>query len=118
MDKKEFVDKKEFGQRLRALMIAKGWTPAELARRAGMPRNNISTYINGRSFPNDLNLKSLARALGVAPDELLPGGARRVPADPPREGVTIIDEVTSHLRLDRDMPTERAMRIMAIATAE
>ena len=111
------MDKKEFGQHLRRLMIEKGWrTQAELARRAGMPRNNVCTYFGGRSFPSELNLKALARALGVAPNELLPGGARRVPADPSREGITIIDEVTSHLRLDRDMPTERAMRIMAIAT--
>lgn len=48
---------------------------AELARRADLPRNNISTYINGRSYPTEQSLMKLAKALGTTPDELLPNRA-------------------------------------------
>jgi len=56
-------------------MLKKGMHHAELARRADLPRNNISTYINGRSYPTEQSLAKLAKALGTTSDELLPNRA-------------------------------------------
>jgi transcriptional regulator with XRE-family HTH domain len=53
-------------------MLEKGFHHAELARRADLPRNNISTYINGRSYPTEQSLAKLAKALGVSAEDILP----------------------------------------------
>src|SRR3954468_6069716 len=71
-DAPRHLSKQEFGKRLSRLMVEKGYHHAELARRAGLPRNNISTYVNGRSYPSQQSLAAIARVLGVEPDELLP----------------------------------------------
>jgi transcriptional regulator with XRE-family HTH domain len=75
LDIPKHLTKQEFGRRLNQLMLNKGMHHAELARRSDLPRNNISTYINGRSYPTEQSLAKLARALGVTPDELLPNRA-------------------------------------------
>lgn len=67
------MDKKEFGRHLHQLMVAKGMKQAELARQAGISRNSVCTYIQGRSFPSRDSLQKLASALGITADELLPG---------------------------------------------
>src|SRR3546814_10078660 len=69
------LTKQEFGRRLYQLMLAKNWSQADLARRAELGRDSISTYINGKTFPDPLSRKKLADALGVseigrAPSEL------------------------------------------------
>lgn len=69
-----------FAQRLNRLMTAKGWTGAELAREATkhsprgveIGRHLISAYTRAANEPTDVNLKAIATALGVKPDELLP----------------------------------------------
>lgn len=66
------LTKQEFGRRLMALMLDKGWNQSELARRAGLGRDAISTYIRGLSFPEPKNLQKLAAALSIQPDQLLP----------------------------------------------
>lgn len=75
VDAPRHLSKQEFGRRLNQAMKAKGFHHAELARRADLPRNNISTYINGRSYPTEQSLAKLAKALGTTPDELLPNRA-------------------------------------------
>lgn len=66
------LTKQEFGKRLYKLMIAKGWHQSELARRADVARDSVSTYVRGVSLPEPGNLERLARALGVEPVDLLP----------------------------------------------
>jgi transcriptional regulator with XRE-family HTH domain len=66
------MTKDEFGTHLYRLMVAKGWRQSDLARAAGLPRNNISTYIRGRSYPARETLHKLAEALAIPIDELLP----------------------------------------------
>ncbi|WP_157961420.1 helix-turn-helix domain-containing protein [Microvirga flavescens] len=66
------LTKHEFGKRLRKLMADKGWHQSELARQAGLQRDSVSTYINGRSLPTPLSLNRLAAALGVAAEDLIP----------------------------------------------
>jgi transcriptional regulator with XRE-family HTH domain len=66
------LTKQEFGKRLYRLMISKGWHQSELARRADVARDSVSTYVRGVSLPDPSNLEKLARALGVDPVDLLP----------------------------------------------
>lgn len=66
------LTKQEFGKRLYALMLGKGWTQSELARRSGVSRDNVSTYIRGVSLPTPLKLQALADAFELPPEELLP----------------------------------------------
>lgn len=66
------LTKQEFGKRLYNLMLARGWHQSELSRQSGLPRDSISVYVRGRSLPTPTSLQALARALGIAPEELLP----------------------------------------------
>jgi transcriptional regulator with XRE-family HTH domain len=62
----------QFAKRLYHAIVNKAWTQSELARRSGLTRNAVSTYVTARALPTPANLDALAKALGVAADELLP----------------------------------------------
>ena len=47
----------------------RGWSRAELARRAGMNATTVSLIESGRFYPYLSQLKKLARALGVPDSE-------------------------------------------------
>lgn len=66
------LTKQEFARRLYKLMMARGWRQSELARRAGLPRDSISTYVRGKSLPSPQNLLALAKALDMKPEDILP----------------------------------------------
>lgn len=68
------LTKVEFGRRLQALMLQKGWNQSDLSRQAKLGRDAISTYIRGVSFPEPKNLQRLAKALGIESETLLPNG--------------------------------------------
>jgi transcriptional regulator with XRE-family HTH domain len=71
------LTKQEFGRRLMALMLDKGWNQSELARASKLGRDAISTYIRGVSFPEPKNLHKLAKALDTTADQLLPNAIVR-----------------------------------------
>lgn len=48
----------------------RGWSQAELARRAGLNRNVVNTTENELSFPTRENLARIAQALGVELNKL------------------------------------------------
>lgn len=66
--------KQAFGRRLDKLRMAKGWRQSELARRAGLSRDQISTYIRGTSLPSRDSLEKLAQVFNCSPDDLWPTG--------------------------------------------
>lgn len=66
------LSKQEFGRRLYRIMTEKGLRQSELARRADLPRNNVSSYVRGLSYPSRMSLVKMAKALGVEADILLP----------------------------------------------
>src|SRR5437870_12969793 len=65
------LDLMRFGQRMRHLRRARGLTLAELGRRVGRAPSALSLLENGRREPKLSLIESLARALSVAPEELL-----------------------------------------------
>lgn len=101
-------------------IIDKGWTPAELARRAGLTRDNISTYMRASSLPTEDSLKRLAWALGKAPEELLPNRPDVPRSDPenPMLVLTQMPDGTSRLQVDKVVRTSTANKIIAILQAD
>ena len=85
----DFV-KKQFSEKLENLLLDKGWNQSELARRAGLKRDAVSTYCRQRSLPDPINLRKLCQALGVKPNDLLPAVAigRRPANEPPTMMIT------------------------------
>src|SRR6266567_5087169 len=65
------LDLMMFGQRLRHLRRASNLTLAELGERVGRAPSALSLLENGRREPKLSLIESLARALSVAPEELL-----------------------------------------------
>ena len=62
---------KMMGRRLRALRTAKGWSQAELAKRARLTRVYITRLEAGQYDPTLTTITALARALGVPVTALL-----------------------------------------------
>lgn len=55
----------EFSKKLINLMRDHNMNQADLARRAGLTRDAVSTYVRARSMPEPANMAKLAAALGV-----------------------------------------------------
>lgn len=111
------LTKQDFGKRLYALMLSKGWTQSELARQADLPRDSVSTYVRGKSLPTPVSLEKLASALGVEPAELMPNHvesaidndmpALEMKVSPNQPGV-------AWLRVNRLVTTQTALKIMTL----
>lgn len=109
--------KADFGRRLQALILEKNWNQAELARAAGLGRDSISTYIRGQVFPDPKNLKKLADALGMTPQQLYPQAMStamdvEIPTLEIRQSITEPNKV--HLRINRTVTLEQAAQIFDI----
>lgn len=59
---------------LKGLRERRGWSQAELARRARLHPADISRIESGRLVPYDRQRRRLARALGVSEEALESGG--------------------------------------------
>ena len=58
------------GNTLRAARAARGWTQADLAERIGVSRKTVNTVENGVFVPSTLIALKMARAFGMAVEEL------------------------------------------------
>lgn len=115
------LTKQEFGRRLSRLMLAKGWHQSELARRAGIARDSVSTYIRGVSLPEPGNLELLARALGVEPIDLLPNHVEAaIDNDIPslEMKVSSSDPRVAWLRINRLVSTSTCVKIVELLGAD
>lgn len=116
-DRKQLT-KQEFGRRLQRALLDRGWNQSELARRANLRRDAISTYVRGRSFPEPVSLERLARALGMQPGELLPNAEIQAisqderPAFQMRQSQGYPDKVW--LQVNQVVTAEQALRIHKI----
>lgn len=116
------LTKKQFGDRIRNLLMERGWNQAELARQAGkfldkgMGRDNISIYVNGRSFPGGPHLYALACAFNMEPADLLPNVAHTVaPPGVPLEIRGIPGQPgRMRLKIDQEISFDKAVKIMQI----
>lgn len=116
-DTPKSLSKQEFGRRLHAILLQRGWNQSDLARKTGVGRDAVSTYIRGRSFPEPGTLKKMADALGMDPGELLPNALesavdRDLPALEIREAIG--HPGMAWLRINQRVTTGQALRIMQI----
>lgn len=115
------LTKEQFGRRLYNRMLDLGWNQSELARQAGLPRDSISTYVRGQSFPTPLSLKKLSDALGARPEELLPNSAESaIDRDNPamEMKVSTADPTKAWLRVNRMVTLSNAAKIMQILSED
>jgi DNA-binding XRE family transcriptional regulator len=80
------------GREMRRLRVARGWSQAQLAARAGVSRQLVGAVEAGRHLPRVDAGAALATALGVTVEALLAAGpARAVPVvgPPPVEGAPV-----------------------------
>ena len=111
------LTKQEFARRLHNMIMDRGWNQSELARRAGVGRDAISTYVRGRSFPEPATLRKLSKALSCNPEELLPNAtAAAMDEDEP---ALSIREASGHpdkvwLKVNRMATPNQALRVMEI----
>lgn len=111
----------EFSRRLYRLMLAKGWTQAELARQSSVSRDGISGYIRGNHMPTHDKANSLADALGVKVDELLPnfmGDAINDDVPSLELKVSTSDPTRSWLKVNRLVSTEAAGEVITLLNAD
>lgn len=116
------LTKQEFGRRLLALLLDKGWNQSDLARKAGIGRDAVSTYIRGRSFPDPKNLRKLADALGTEMETVLPNATAKAMAsdDAP---MLEIKQASGHpdkvwMRVNRMVTMEQAGKIFVVLQTE
>jgi len=105
------LTKQEFGRRLYQLMLARGWNQSELARKADLPRDSVSTYIRGRTLPTPKSLQAMADALGVTPADILPNSI---------ESAVDEDMPSIEMRVSTSAPSMawlRVNRLVSLSTA-
>lgn len=113
-------NRKDFSGKLNHAMLEKGWNQSELARRAGIGRDNVSGYVRGHNLPNSKHLSKLATALNVPPSYLL--GAATGDRFPAMEGddkpllkiEQIPDSGMFRLSLRQELPEDVVYQIATI----
>lgn len=114
------VLKREFGQRLRKLLVDRGMSQTDLAREAArhtpdksFGRDLVSSYISGRYIPNPINLAAMAKALDTTPDELLPQSnnlPRRGETTPPLD-IRVLGADRASLRVNQVVSLSVALKV-------
>ena len=115
------LTKQEFAKRLYRLMLKRGWNQSELARRADLPRDSVSTYIRAKVMPTPQSAERLATALGVAPEELLPNYVESaIEEDTPSLEMKVSVNAPSKawLRVNRLVSLATAARVIDLIEAE
>ena len=107
---------KAVAERLRVLILEKGWNQSELARRSGMRPSNVSNYLRGSNVPNPKQLAKLAEALGTTPADILNVSADIDALKSRSVSVTHVCEREGHLRLqvDQVVPAEVATQVIGL----
>lgn len=96
------------GDKIRSLLAERGWSHAELARRAGLHQRAVSYMIAGEREPRVRDAVSIARTLGV-PIAWLFDDEQPLPPPPPSERLlpaditerTLVDELARRRELIR-----------------
>jgi transcriptional regulator with XRE-family HTH domain len=118
--------KAAFAERLKAAIERRGWSLTETARHtasvlgadAKFGRGNLSHYLHGRAMPRARHLAALSHALGVRPDDLLPGGCPSrvevIPGTP--TGIHALDhgDGTVLLEVSQRVPWPTALEVMRL----
>ena len=96
-----------FGQILYLWRLERGLTQAELARRAGIPRPNLSAMERGRREVTLKTLRALALALGVRPGVLVDGVFPASEGRPPAFSRRALERIADAVARGRVLPSEK-----------
>ena len=66
------MDKFQFAERIKKFRIARGFSQVELGERLGVSNRAVSKWERGEAYPTVDTLGSIAQALGILVDDLLP----------------------------------------------
>lgn len=124
--------KRQLARNLQRALADRGWSGAELARRASQytpkgtfGRDSISKYLKEQTLPNATHLDAMAKALNMDPDELLPNPmAARLARRPSPESPVSMEagkNGTARLRINEQVPIDVAIEVIRMirkATAE
>lgn len=94
----------KFSEYLQAQLDERGWKQSDFARAAGTSSKNVSVWISKNVIPDAENLAKIARAFGVAGDEV-----RKAAGEPPRAGYF---QLSPELRVDADTLDREQSRIV------
>lgn len=112
-----YLSKQQFGQRLQRAIMDRGWNQSELARRAGIPRDSVSTYVRGKVRPTPKSLRAIADALGMNAEDLYPNADfLAIGQDEPsmEMKVSVSDPTKAWLRVNRRVTVATASRVMSL----
>lgn len=115
------LTKHEFAKRLYDLMISKGWNQSELARRAELPRDSISTYMRAKVLPTPQSTQKLAKALNMSPEDLMPNHVESaIDEDMPSLEMKVSVNAPSRawLRVNRLVSLATAARVIDLIESE
>lgn len=118
------AEREAFSKKLIALMRDNDLNQADLARKSGLTRDAISTYVRSRSMPEPGNLALLAKALNVQPsyfreDNLVlnADGDGLVPAKSltrDRCEIKLQPDGTARIEIIANVPMENATRLAQV----
>lgn len=129
----ERIETEQFARRLHKLMLDRGMSQSDLARKVwgkttdgrgydvAKNRDRISVYLRGQSYPDPVNLSKMADALGVPVEELAPDAvASAVERENPEVQMTAIaghsDKV--FLRVNKLVPMTVAAQIISLLSEQ
>lgn len=117
----------EFARRLSRQIVLKGWSQADLSRRAQelapegvrIGPDSISHYLNGRYMPSPSHMNVLSKALGVDVLELLPvKGVPEAGESLPPIGVQDLNNGSAWLRINQAVPWPLAVKVLDLLRGE
>ncbi len=108
----------EVGSRVKRERTMRGWSQRDLAKRAKVTAETISTVETGQHDPRPSTLRKLADALGVEVRELfeepaLPKAEAPREAGPPDNEESILDLVHNAVRRQHEVDTQALNRTLA-----
>jgi transcriptional regulator with XRE-family HTH domain len=97
------AQKLPFSTRMRELRKEKGWKQIDLAEKAGIDKNMISYYENGKYIPSADALMKIAEAFDVSIDYLL---IENIQKKPLRQKIDLIDSEVVELLMNFNKLTD------------
>jgi transcriptional regulator with XRE-family HTH domain len=81
--------KQIFKNKIYEHILDRGWNNSDMARAAGISRDDVHRYVKGISLPTEGKLRAIAKVMRIEPEELLPNFIASTPsADLPRTSLT------------------------------
>ena len=111
------TDHQTFAAKLTAALDERGWNQSELARRAGLRRDAVSTYCRGSAVPAHESMTKLARVLGWTPPAPV---LKKTKSRSKRVGGFDLQQDGDGFRLRLDIVTslEQAVEILALLKSD